>query len=205
MKEKFQLPKLDYSVQSLIPKISVLTMDCHYNRHYAGYIDTLNRLIEGTRFASLTLKEIVRESSGKILNNAGQVLNHELYFDSLTPNQRKLEPDGALLEAIELSFGSFGGMKEQLAAASIALFGSGWVFLTVVGKELEITSCSNGDTPVREGKEVILTIDVWEHAYYLDQKNRRDRYIKNLWGVIDWEKVQARYECIIHKNAINQR
>lgn len=188
---------LSYELGDMKPLISELTMDYHYNKHYGAYIDNTNKLIIDTEFENMSLVDIVKKSEGALFNNAAQALNHKLYFEMLTPNQTVFEPKGKLLEAIEVSFGSFGSMKEQFSDAAIKHFGSGWVFLVIDGKELDIVPTSNAGTPVREGREPILVIDVWEHAYYLDHQNRRVNFVKNFWQTIDWEKVEELYENLI--------
>lgn len=191
---KHLMPKLRYKLNDLEPKISARSMDFHYNKHLQGYLDNVNRLVIGTKFEDCDLKQIVTEAEGALFNNAAQVMNHTLFFDILTPNQTLLEPNGDLLEAIELSFGSFGSMKEQFSAAALSLFGSGWVFLVKKGKELEITSTSNGGTPVQDDLTPILTVDVWEHAYYLDYQNRRAEFLVAFWECVDWKRVDERFK-----------
>ncbi|MFI3263212.1 MAG: superoxide dismutase [Rikenellaceae bacterium] len=188
---------LSYELGDFKPLISEQTMDYHYNKHYGAYIDNTNKLSLDTEFENMSLVDIVKKSEGTLFNNAAQALNHKLYFDMLTPKQKVLEPKGALLEAIEMSFGSFGAMKEQFSDAAIKHFGSGWVFLVISGKELEIVPTYNAWTPVREGREPILVIDVWEHAYYLDHQNRRADFVKNFWQTLDWGKIQELYETIV--------
>lgn len=175
------------------PAISEKTIDCHYNKHFKAYVDNTNKMIEGTELEGKSLVEIVQKSEGVLFNNAAQALNHALYFEIMTPRQETLEPEGSMLEAIEMSFGSFGSMKEQLAEAAIKQFGSGWVFLVIKGKELEIVATQNADTPVKVGRIPIFVIDVWEHAYYLDYQNRRADYIKEFWQTIDWNRVSKLY------------
>lgn len=182
-----------YSLNAFEPFISERTMDFHYNKHYKTYADNTNKMIAGTDLEGKSLIEVVQNSEGVLFNNAAQALNHRLYFNTIAPNQTILEPSGELLEAIELSFGSFGSMKEQLSEAAIKHFGSGWVFLVINGKELDIVPTQNAYSPVKEGRIPILCIDVWEHAYYLDYQNRRAEHIKNFWQVVDWNKVTKIY------------
>ncbi|MFI3268259.1 MAG: superoxide dismutase [Rikenellaceae bacterium] len=188
---------LAYYLGDFKPLIGEQTMDYHYNKHYGAYIDNTNKLAAGTEYENMSLVGIVKESEGALFNNAAQALNHKLYFDMLTPNQTVLEPKGKLLEAIEMSFGSFGAMKEQFSDAALKHFGSGWTFLVVNGKELDIVPTSNAWSPVREGRKPILVIDVWEHAYYLDHQNRRADFIVNFWQTVDWSKVGELYENFI--------
>lgn len=195
--QKHLLPTLEYNLNSFEPKISAETMDCHYNKHLKAYLDNLNKLIEGTPYVNYDLDHIVREADGAIFNNAGQAINHTMYFDNITPDQTVLEPSGKLLEAIEISFGSFGSMKEQFAHEAIKFFGSGWAFIVMNGKELNIVTLPNGETPLKVKKQPILVLDLWEHAYYLDHQNRRVDYVRTFWELVDWDKVQKRYESNI--------
>lgn len=193
------LPELPYPLDALEPMVSARTMDFHYNKHLKTYVENVNKLIVGTPFENSSMEEIVKTSEGPLFNNAAQALNHILYFEIITPHRTKIEPDGALLEAIEMSFGSFGSMKEQFSQAALSNFGSGWVFLVMDGKELDIVPTSNAGTPVRGGRTPIMVIDVWEHAYYLDHQNRRVDFIKNFWGTVNWDKVANLYEKALYK------
>ncbi len=192
---KHELPMLPYASDALAPKMSQKTLEFHHGKHHQAYVDNLNKLAAGTPFENKSIEEIIREAeSGPLFNNAAQVWNHTFFFDELTPKQKLTEPTGMLLEAIEMSFGSFGSMKEQFSKAALALFGSGWVWLVIDGKELDIVPTANAYNPLKDGKTPILTLDVWEHAYYLDYQNRRAEFITNFWDLIDWEKVQQRFE-----------
>ena len=199
--EKHNLPLLPYELDALAPHISHKTMEFHYGKHLQTYLNNLNNLIAGSEYENMTLEEIVRKSEGPVFNNAAQSWNHIFFFEGLgKASANKAEPTGALLESIELSFGSFGAMKEQMSKAAVGQFGSGWAWLVVKGKELEIVTTSNAGTPLKEGKTPILCIDVWEHAYYLDYQNRRADYISEIWQLIDWAKIEQRFgEAVIGK------
>ncbi len=199
--EKHNLPLLPYVLDALAPHISHKTMEFHYGKHLQTYLNNLNNLIAGSEYENMTLEEIVRKSEGPVFNNAAQSWNHIFFFEGLgKASANKAEPTGALLESIELSFGSFGAMKEQMSKAAVGQFGSGWAWLVVKGKELEIVTTSNAGTPLKEGKTPILCIDVWEHAYYLDYQNRRADYISEIWQLIDWAKIEQRFgEAVIGK------
>ena len=194
--KKHELPLLPYKLGALAPHISEKTMEYHYGKHLKTYIDNLNNLIEGTQFENMSLEEIVKQSDGAIFNNASQAWNHIFFFDALS-HKPKNEPEGLLLESIELSFGSFGSMKEQLSKAATTLFGSGWAWLVLKGEELEIVTTSNAGSPIKEGRIPLLCVDVWEHAYYLDYQNRRAEFLSALWEVIDWKRIEDRFSKAI--------
>lgn len=191
-----QLPQLPYKLSALAPYISEKTMEYHYGKHLQTYLSNLNSLIVNTPFADSSLEEIVKRADGAIFNNAAQAWNHIFFFESLGHKPQEA-PTGVLLEAIELSFGSFGSMKEQMSKAAVSQFGSGWAWLVVKGNELEIVTTSNAATPMREGRTPVLCIDVWEHAYYLDYQNRRADFIAAVWQVVDWKKIEDRYSIAI--------
>ena len=191
---KFQLRPLPYDYTALEPAVSEETLRYHHDKHEAAYVAKLNELIAGTPYESMTLEEIVRRSDGTLYNNAAQAWNHRFYFESLAPNPRH-QPSGRFAEAVDSSFGSFGDMKEQLAQACTSLFGSGWVWLVEdkTGR-LQILSEPNAGNPLRyDGMTPLLCIDVWEHAYYIDYRNRRADSVGALWSVVDWQKVGERY------------
>lgn len=194
---RHKLPPLAYAKDALSPKMSSLQLEYHHDKHHAAYVENLNKLILGTSMEHLSLEEIIMASEGVLFNNAAQVWNHTLFFEQFTPKVDLLEPYGALLEAIELSFGSFGSMKEQISEAAISLFGSGWVWLVTSGKELEIMPMANASNPLKSGKVAILAVDVWEHAYYIDHFNSRADYMVNFWELIDWRVVESRYGATI--------
>lgn len=187
-----QLPTLAYALNALEPYISQETLEYHYGKHHQTYITNLNNLIPNTEFATLNLEHIIQKSSGAIFNNAAQVWNHSFYWNCLTPNAAE-KPQGELLHAIEQSFGSFEQFKEQFSKAAIGTFGSGWAWLVKNGATLEIMSTSNARLPMTEGKQALLTCDVWEHAYYVDYRNQRPKYVENFWKVVNWEFVNQNF------------
>ena len=190
---QFKLPVLPYEEQALEPCISQRTIQYHYGKHFATYINNLNAQIKGTPFENKLLEEIVAESDGGLFNNAAQSYNHAFYFESLRAPREDNAPTGKVAELINTSFGSFDQFKEAFALAATTQFGSGWAWLIIDEKfQLEVLKTGNADTPLKLGKKAILTIDVWEHAYYLDTQNARPQYISNYWKLIDWEKVNQR-------------
>ncbi len=190
---KFEKDPLPYANDALAPVIGKETIDLHYGKHLQAYVDNLNKLIVGTKFENADLLTIVKESDGAIFNNAGQVLNHNLYFASFSPNGGG-EPKGALAEAINKQFGSFEKFKEEFTNAGVTLFGSGWAWLAKdANGKLSIEKESNAGNPVTKGLTPILGFDVWEHSYYLDYQNRRADHLKDLWKIIDWNVVSNRY------------
>ncbi|EKY00622.1 superoxide dismutase [Porphyromonas catoniae] len=190
---KFELIQLPYAPDALAPAISAETLSFHHGKHLAGYVNTLNSLIEGTEFADASLEEIVCKSEGALFNNAGQTLNHNLYFTQFAPNAGGA-PTGKLLAAIEAKWGSFEAFQQEFLTACTTLFGSGWAWLAAKADgELVITKEPNGSNPVVHGLRPLMGIDVWEHAYYLSYQNRRADHIKDVWGIIDWSVVASRY------------
>ena len=190
---KFELPKLPYATDALAPVISKQTIELHYGKHLQTYVTNLNNLIQGTKFENADIITIVKESDGAIFNNAGQVLNHDIYFLSFSPNGGG-EPKGKLADAIKAQWGSFEEFKKEFSATAVGLFGSGWAWLAKddAGK-LSIVKEQNAGNPVTKGLTPILGFDVWEHSYYLDYQNRRVDHIAELWKIIDWDVVSARY------------
>lgn len=190
---KFELITLPYAPDALEPVISKETIEFHHGKHLRAYVDNLNKLIEGTKFENADLETIVAEADGAVFNNAGQTLNHNLYFLSFSPDGGG-EPTGALAEAINEKWGSFDNFKEEFVKAGASLFGSGWAWLAKDRDgQLVITKEPNGSNPVAHGMTPILGFDVWEHAYYLDYQNRRPDHLNALWNIIDWEEVGKRY------------
>ena len=190
---KFELIQLPYAPDALAPAISAETLSFHHGKHLAGYVNTLNSLIEGTEFADASLEEIVCKSEGALFNNAGQTLNHNLYFTQFAPNAGGA-PTGKLLAAIKAKWGSFEAFQQEFLTACTTLFGSGWAWLAAKADgELVITKEPNGSNPVVHGLRPLMGIDVWEHAYYLSYQNRRADHIKDVWGIIDWSVVASRY------------
>lgn len=192
-KMKFELVKLPYATDALAPVIGKRTIELHHGKHLQTYVDNLNRLIEGTPFADKDLVTIVKESDGGIFNNAGQNLNHILYFLQFSPNGGG-QPTGALAEAINSTYGDFEKFKAEFEQAAVTVFGSGWAWLacTKDGK-LEIVKEANAGNPVTKGLVPLMGIDVWEHAYYLDYENRRAEHLKQVWNIIDWNIVGERF------------
>lgn len=192
---KHELPKLPYALGALAPKMSLETLEYHYGKHYKAYIDNLNALIPGTPYADMSLEEIVvKAPDGPIFNNAGQSLNHQLFFLGMSP-EPQAQPGGALAAAINKAFGSFDRFKVQFAKAAAGVFGSGWAWLaTDKAGNLSITTEANAGNPLRSGLIPLLGLDVWEHSYYLDYRNRRAEYITNYWDLVDWQVIDERYD-----------
>jgi len=181
------LPALPYEKNALEPHISAETLEYHYGKHHQTYVTNLNNLIAGTEFENLSLEDIVKTSSGGIFNNAAQVWNHTFYWSSLSPNGGG-EPTGALAEAIAAAFGSFENFKAELTKTAITTFGSGWAWLVKnADGSLALVSTSNAATPLTSGQTPLLTIDVWEHAYYVDYRNLRPKYVEAFWNLVNWE------------------
>lgn len=190
---KFELPKLSYELNALEPVISQETMEYHYGKHLLAYVNNLNNLLPGSKFEGKDLETIVKESDGAIFNNAGQILNHNIYFLSFSPKGGG-EPTGKLAEAIKSQFGSFENFKKEFTDASVSLFGSGWAWLSKdKDGKLHITKETNAGNPVTKGFTPLLGFDVWEHSYYIDYRNRRADHIAALWNIIDWNVVGNRY------------
>lgn len=183
----FSLPELPYARNALAPHISEETLDYHYGKHHQAYVNNLNNLIKDTEFAAQSLNDIIKNSDGPIFNNAAQVWNHTFYWNSLSPNGGG-EPSGQLLQAIISTFGSFESFKELFSKTAAGQFGSGWAWLTKdKSGNLEVFSTANAGTPMTQGKIALLTCDVWEHAYYIDTRNDRAKYISNFWELVNWD------------------
>lgn len=191
----YNMPTLPYATNALEPVISQQTIEFHYGKHLQAYVNNLNSLVPGTEFEGKSVAEIVKTApDGAVFNNAGQVLNHELYFTQFAPKPAHSEPVGKLAEAIVKDFGSFDNFKKEFTAASVGLFGSGWAWLSVdKSGKLVITKEANGSNPVRAGLKPLLGFDVWEHSYYLDYQNRRADHINALWSIVDWDVVGSRF------------
>ena len=192
--EEFKLMALPYSENALEPVISEQTIGFHYGKHLLGYVNNLNGLLKESPLAGLALEEIVLKAEGGILNNAGQILNHNLYFGQFTVPKEDNRPVGKLAEAIARDFGSFETFKEEFQKKGATLFGSGWVWLSAdKDGKLVITQETNAANPIQRGLKPLLTFDVWEHAYYLDYQNRRPDHLAALWQIINWEVIESRY------------
>lgn len=190
---KFELIQLPYAADALAPVISKETIEFHHGKHLLAYVNNLNNLIPGTEFENADLVTIVKKSDGGIFNNAGQVLNHNLYFLSFSPKGGG-KPTGKLAEAINKEFGSFEAFQKEFVNAGTTLFGSGWVWLSKdKNGKLVITKEPNGSNPVVKDLVPILGFDVWEHSYYLDYQNRRADHLNALWQIVDWDAVGKRY------------
>lgn len=197
---KNEMPLLEYGKEQLSPYMSMETIDFHYGKHLQTYVNNVQQMVAGTPQAGMSLEELIRtQPDGPLFNNAAQVMNHTLFFTQLCPPQKALKaPVGNMAKAVEQSFGSFEQMKTQLTAAAVGLFGSGWAWLSLTphGK-LAIKAMSNAGNPLREGLVPLLCIDVWEHAYYIDYRNRRAEYVDLLWNLIDWVVVEKRYDMAL--------
>ena len=186
-------PELPYATDALAPVISQETVEYHYGKHEKAYIDNLNRLIKDTEYEHMELEDIIRSASGALFNNASQAWNHIFYFFTFSPDGIR-EPEGHLRKAIDEQFGSFDQFKKAFEDAGATIFGSGWVWLSKDNDgKLFITQTSNAGNPLTEGLIPLLTFDVWEHAYYIDYRNRRLDALKEWWKIIDWDIVSARY------------
>lgn len=193
LRSTFTLAPLPYAYDALAPRISEETLRFHHDKHAAGYVAKLNELIADTPYEGMSLEDIIRESDGPIFNNAAQAWNHDFYFAALSPEPQP-GPEGALLEAVNARFGSFGELGKDFEAAALALFGSGYVWLAADDRgELQIRSTPNAQNPLREGLTPLLCIDVWEHAYYIDYRNVRAEAVKQFWKCVDWSTVGRRY------------
>ncbi|MBL0027609.1 MAG: superoxide dismutase [Fe] [Rhodanobacteraceae bacterium] len=186
-----ELPALPYARDALAPHISAETIDFHYGKHHQTYVTNLNNQIKGTEFESLSLEEIIRKSSGGMFNNAAQVWNHTFYWNCLKPNGGG-EPTGKLADAINAAFGSFAQFKEQFTNTALTTFGSGWAWLVQrADGSLGLVSTSNAATPLTGTDRALLTCDVWEHAYYVDYRNARAKYVEAFWNLVNWDHVAA--------------
>ena len=194
------LIQLPYSLNALEPVISARTLDFHHGKHLQGYVDNLNNLISGTTFEGASLEEIVLKSDGAIFNNAGQILNHNMYFEQFKPVGEPVEPpvpelaEGPLFSQIEKQWGSLSAFQSDFVSKGASLFGSGWVWLSAAEDgSLVITQEASASNPLVRGLKPLLTFDVWEHAYYLDYQNRRPAHLTELWKILDWSVIEMRY------------
>ena len=187
-----ELPPLPYDMDALAPHISKETLEFHYGKHHKTYVDNLNKLLPGTPYEEKSLEEIIMTSEGGVFNNAAQIWNHTFYWNCLTPNSNA--PKGELKAAIEKQFGSFEAFKEAFTKTAVTTFGSGWGWL-VKKKDgsLDLMSTSNADTPMRHQATALLTCDVWEHAYYIDFRNARPKYLDAFWQLVNWDFVEKNF------------
>ncbi|MNJ93384.1 Superoxide dismutase [Fe] [compost metagenome] len=191
----FELPLLPYAKDALVPHMSVETLEFHYGKHHKTYVDNLNKLVAGTPQEVMSLEEIILSSNGPVFNNAAQIWNHTFFWNSLSQNGGGA-PQGELAEAIQKDFGSFEQFKEKFTEASVKHFASGWGWL-VKNKsgKLEILSTANAQNPMTEGHTPLLTCDVWEHAYYIDHRNRRPDFLNAFWQIVNWKFVETNYQA----------
>lgn len=190
---KFELIQLPYNADALAPVISAETICFHYGKHLQAYVNNLNNLLPGSGFEDLSLEEIVTKSEGGIFNNAGQILNHNLYFTQFKAPVMDNVPTGKIADAINAQFGSFEAFKAEFEKKGATLFGSGWVWLSSdKDGKLVITQETNAGNPLTKGLNPLLTFDVWEHAYYIDFQNRRPDYLTSLWQIINWNEINNR-------------
>ena len=191
----FTLIELPYGLDALEPVISKQTLEFHYGKHLQAYVDNLNKLLPGSGLEDLSLEEIVKKAKGGLFNNAGQVLNHEMYFLQFSQTPVRKVPSGELLEEIKKKWLTLDAFMLEFELEGATLFGSGWVWLQAdASGELSIGKYVGADNPVAHGLKPLLTFDVWEHAYYLDYQNRRPEYLHKLWDLVDWNVVQQRYK-----------
>ena len=181
----FSLPPLPYAEDALAPVISAETLKLHHGKHHKKYVDTTNQLLEKEPLAASSLEQVVKTAKGKLFNNAAQAWNHDFYWRSLSPKRQR--PSGALLHRLEKDFGSYERFDDAFAAAANGQFGSGWAWLVDKDGKLEVAATSNADTPMAHGIKCLLTLDVWEHAYYVDYRNERERYVSAVLDRLNWE------------------
>ncbi len=191
----FELPPLPYPKDALQPHISQETLEYHYGKHHQAYVTNLNKLVPGTEFESASLEEIIRKASGGIFNNGAQVWNHTFYWNCLSPKGGG-KPSGDLAKAIDRAFGSFDAFKEKFSQTAVTCFGSGWAWL-VKKKDgaLAVVSTSNAGNPLKDGDTPILTCDVWEHAYYIDYRNARPKYVEIFWNLVNWDFAAKNFKA----------
>ena len=189
----YQLPALPYENDALEPHISRETIEFHYGKHHQTYVTNLNNLVIGTEFEGVALEDVVKQSSGAIFNNSAQIWNHSFYWNCLAPSGGG-EPSGDVAQAIANAFGSFDVFKEKFTASAVGNFGSGWTWLVKNNDgTVEIVNTSNAETPLTTDKQPLLTCDVWEHAYYIDYRNARPKYVESFWNLVNWEFVAQNF------------
>lgn len=190
---KHLLPELPYALDALVPAMSADTLNYHYGKHLQTYLDNVNRMIEDTPFADMKLKDMITKAQGALYNNAAQAFNHIIFFKQLTPTPTTISP--LLTQALVARFGSVDEFKSEFSNAATALFGSGWVWLTLdANNVLQIVPEPNAGNPITRNMRPLMCIDVWEHAYYLDYQNRRGDYIKNFWNLVNWDYIEKRMQ-----------
>lgn len=190
---KHLLPELPYALNALAPVMSADTLNYHYGKHLQTYLDNVNRMIEGTPFADMKLKDMITKAQGALYNNAAQAFNHIIFFKQLTPTPTTISP--LLTQALVARFGSVDAFKSEFSNAAAALFGSGWVWLALdANNVLQIVPEPNAGNPITRNMRPLMCIDVWEHAYYLDYQNRRGDYIKNFWNLVNWDYIEKRMQ-----------
>ncbi len=188
-----ELPPLPYAPDALEPHISKETIEFHYGKHHQTYVNNLNNLIQGTEFENASLEEIILKSSGGLFNNAAQVWNHTFYWNCLSPNGGG-DPNGTLAEELANAFGSVADFKEKFSQSAATNFGCGWTWLVKTQDGgLEIVNTTGAGTPMTDGKTALLTVDVWEHAYYIDYRNARPEYLKHFWELVNWDFVASNF------------
>lgn len=183
-----KLPELPYPKEALEPHISAETLDYHYGKHHKAYVTKLNELIKGTKFENMGLEEIIKSADGPIFNNAAQHWNHTFFWSCMKPDAGGT-PAGKISELINQKWGSFQKFQEEFSAKAVANFGSGWTWLVQSGDGVEILNTSNAENPLKLGKKALFTLDVWEHAYYIDYRNARPEFVKAFWNVLNWDFV----------------
>ena len=189
-----ELPALPYEMNALEPHISRETLEFHYGKHHQTYVNNLNKLIENTDYADISLEDIIKKADGGLFNNAAQVWNHTFYWHCLAPNAGG-EPSGDLASAICEQFGSFDAFKAAFTQSAVTLFGSGWTWLVVdTNGKLAIVNTSNAGNPMTEGQKPLMTCDVWEHAYYVDVRNSRPAYLENFWQLVNWNFIASQFK-----------
>ncbi len=198
---KHELPNLPFPKNALEPYISAETFDYHHGRHHRAYIDKLNTLIQGTEFENMSLEQLIAKSTGPIFNNAAQTWNHSFFWNCLSAQPSN--PRGDLLTAINQEFGSVNQLKDDFNKAAIGLFGSGWVWLVRDNKDgsVSIQTTSNADNPLRHEATPLLTLDVWEHAYYIDYRNERPKFIQAFWNILNWEFAEKNFNAAKARSA----
>ena len=184
------LPELPYAMDALQPHISKETLEFHYGKHHNAYVTKLNDGIKGTEFEGKSLEEIVMKSKGGVFNNAAQVWNHTFYWQSMSPNGGGA-PSGKIADAINKTYGSFDKFKEEFTNKAATVFGSGWCWLVKKGDGLDIVQTSNAETPLTQDLKPVLTCDVWEHAYYIDYRNARPKYLESWWNLVNWDHANS--------------